>query len=91
MPIGPRTDGTPRHAPRVLPSYMTLSSLTVGKYLVTPLARITASGDYAASVSIRRGMHDRVFRLIPRFDDQGHAMQYALAQGRTMVLQNQLV
>lgn len=70
---------------------MSLSSLAVGKYLVTPLARITATGDYAASVSIRRGMHDRVFRFIPRFDNQGLAMQYALAQGRSMVLQNQLV
>ncbi|RYF52623.1 MAG: hypothetical protein EOO27_28150 [Comamonadaceae bacterium] len=70
---------------------MTLSSLTVGKYLVTPLARITPSGDFAASVSIRRGMHDRIFRFIPRFDSQGLAMQYALTQGQTMVLQNQLV
>ena len=70
---------------------MNLSSLTVGKYLVTPLARITATGDYAASVSIRQGMHDRIFRFIPRFDSQGLAMQYALSQGRTMVLSNQLV
>ena len=81
----PGTQGVP------LSSYMTLSSLTVGKYLVTPLARITSTGDYAASVSIRRGMHDRIFRFIPRFDSQGHAMRYALAQGRTMVLNNQLV
>jgi hypothetical protein len=62
----------------------------VGKYLVTPMTRLIETGQYAASVSIRRGMHDRVFRLIPRFDSAARAARYALAQGRRFVLSNQL-
>jgi len=68
------------------------TSLTheVGRYLVTPMTKLTETGQYAASVSIRRGMHDRVFRLIPRFDSAARAAVYALAQGRAFVLNNQL-
>lgn len=68
------------------------TSLTheVGRYLVTPMTKLTDTGQYAASVSIRRGMHDRVFRLIPRFDTAARAAVYALAQGRAFVLNNQL-
>ncbi|MFT3720295.1 hypothetical protein [Pseudorhodoferax sp.] len=62
----------------------------VGKYLVTPMTQRTDTGQYAASVSIRRGMHDRVFRLVPRFDDAGCAARYALAQGRHFILNDQL-
>jgi len=62
----------------------------VGQYLVTPMTKLTDSGQYAASVSIRRGMHDRVFRLIPHFDSAARAARYALAQGRHFVLNNQL-
>ena len=62
----------------------------VGKYLVTPMTRLTDTGEYAASVSIRRGMHDRVFRLIPRFQSAAQAAGYALAQGHHLVLNNQL-
>lgn len=62
----------------------------VGKYLITPMAKLTETGQYAASVSIRRGMHDRVVRLIPRFNSAAQAAQYALAQGRQLVLHNQL-
>ncbi|GAA4350199.1 hypothetical protein GCM10023165_37550 [Variovorax defluvii] len=62
----------------------------VGKYLVTPMTKLTDSGQYAASVSVRRGMHDRVFRLVRRFDDAARAARYALAQGRLLVLNNQL-
>ncbi|MDQ7973141.1 MAG: hypothetical protein REJ24_11265 [Rhodocyclaceae bacterium] len=54
------------------------------------MTKLTESGQYAASVSIRRGMHDRVFRLIPRFDSATRAAVYALAQGRAFVLNNQL-
>jgi hypothetical protein len=63
----------------------------VGKYLVTPMTRLNEAGRYCASVSIRRGMHDRVFRLIPNFDSAAGASSYALAQGRHFVLNNQLV
>ncbi len=62
----------------------------VGKYHVTPMTKITETGQYAASVSIRRGMHDRVFRLIPRFDSAARAARYALSQGRLFILNNQL-
>jgi len=60
-------------------------SFPVGKYLVTPLSKITDTGDYAASVSIRRGMHDRIFRFIPRFDSHDGAVQYARDQGQILV------
>jgi hypothetical protein len=63
---------------------------SLGRYLITPLTRLTDSGQYAASVSIRRGMHDRIFRLIPRFDSAANAERYALAQGQHFVLNNQL-
>lgn len=62
----------------------------VGNYLVTPLTKITDTGRYAASVSVRRGMHDRVFRLVPHFDSAALAALYALAQGRLFVHSNQL-
>lgn len=62
----------------------------VGKYHVTPMTKLTETGQYAASVSIRRGMHDRVFRLIPLFSSAAQAARYALAQGRHLVLNNQL-
>ena len=62
----------------------------VGKYLVTPMARLNEAGRYSASVSIRRGMHDRVFRLIPNFESAASAACYALAQGRLFVQNNQL-
>lgn len=62
----------------------------VGKYLVTPMTKLNDAGRYSVSVSIRRGMHDRVFRLIPHFDSAANAARYALAQGRQFVLNNQL-
>lgn len=63
----------------------------VGKYLVTPMTKLDEAGRYCASVSVRRGMHDRVFRLIPHFDSAANAARYALAQGRQFVMNNQLV
>ena len=62
----------------------------VGRYHVTPMTKLTETGQYSASVSIRRGMHDRVFRLIPLFSSAAQAAHYALAQGRQFVLHNQL-
>lgn len=64
---------------------------TVGNYLITPMTRLTDTGEYAASVSIRRGMYDRVFRLIPRFRSAARAARYALAQGRQLALHGQLI
>ncbi len=62
----------------------------VGNYVVTPLAQATDAGTFAASVSIRRGTYDRIFRFIPRFACNVQALHYALAQGRSMVLQARL-
>lgn len=62
----------------------TTSVHQVGRYLVTPLTKATEEGRYAASVSIRRGMHDRVFRFIPLFDSAPGAAVYALAQGQAL-------
>ncbi|GAA3983759.1 hypothetical protein GCM10022279_03920 [Comamonas faecalis] len=62
----------------------------VGGYTVTPLAQSAEQGLFIASVSIRRGMYDRIFRFIPRFASAGQAVQYAMAEGRSLVLCNQL-
>jgi len=56
-------------------------TLSVGKYLVSPLTRLTDGGDYAASVSIRSGTHDRVFRFVRRFATRDAAQRYAIEQG----------
>lgn len=68
-----------------------LSSIErIGPYVVTPLTRSSDGGLFAASVSIRRGVHDRIFRFLPRFACDTQAVQYALAQGRSLVLHGQL-
>jgi hypothetical protein len=59
-------------------------SEVVGGFLVTPLIRDVGAGQYLASVSLRRGMHDRVFRFIPRFANAVDALRYALAEGRLL-------
>ena len=62
----------------------------VGKFLVTPLTRKTAGGDYTASVSIRRGMHDRIYRFTARFASEALATCYALQHGSSMAQLNEL-
>ncbi|MEY5098307.1 MAG: hypothetical protein RJA36_1026 [Pseudomonadota bacterium] len=56
----------------------------VGRFLVSPSARITESGDFTASLSIRSGRgsasHDRVFRFVPRFATREGALRYATSQ-----------
>ena len=60
-------------------------TFTVGKYLVSPLTRLTAAGDYAPAVSIRSGKgqatHDRVLRFDARFPTRAGARRYAALQG----------
>lgn len=56
---------------------------SVGKFVVSPLSRLEESGQYSSSVSIRRGMHDRLFRFVPRFATRDGALLYAIAEGRT--------
>ena len=56
-------------------------NIAVGKYLVSPLAKLQAEGQYAASVSIRsgrgNGTHDLVLRFSDMFDSAAAAVHYA--------------
>jgi hypothetical protein len=69
----------------------TLEKFSVGKYLVSPLSRLTESGQYLASLSIRRGSgrgtHDRVYRFVPEFATREGALQYAIAEGHSWLQQ----
>ena len=60
-------------------------SITVGKYLISPLTQVLANGWYACSVSIRSGSgsgtHDRVLRLTRLFRSHMAAVAYATAEG----------
>ena len=57
------------------------NNISVGKYLVSPLAKPQGQGLYAASVSIRSGRgsatHDRVLRFSGLFDSAAAAVHYA--------------
>lgn len=68
--------------------------VTMGKYLVSPLARQTTEGRYAPSVSIRSGRgsatHDRVLRFTRHFATAREALRYAADQGRSWVMDPQL-
>ncbi len=61
----------------------------VGNYVVTPLSHPAASGLFVASVSIRRGVYDRIFSFVPQFASEMLANRYALSQAHSMVRQNQ--
>ncbi len=60
-------------------------TVSLGKFLISPLVRATDDGGYAASVSIRSGRgsgtHDRVLRLVGRFLSHDSAIRHALTQG----------
>jgi len=60
-------------------------SVTVGKYLISPLTKPLENGWYACSVSIRsgcgRGTTDRVVRLTRLFRDRATAAAYAITEG----------
>lgn len=62
----------------------------VGNYVVTPLTQTTKTGKVSAAVSIRRGAYDRIFRFISQFDSVAAAALYAMQEGKSMVLGNQL-
>lgn len=67
-------------------------SITIGKYLVSPLSRPLDDGGYRASVSIRSGRGsactDRVLRFVGRFDSAPAAQCYAREQGLDWVAQH---
>ena len=71
---------------------MNFSSLVarVGTYVVTPHISSDESGAYRASVSVRRGSHDRIFRFSDRFSSGLNAAVFAAQQGRQLVLGKQL-
>lgn len=60
-------------------------TITVGKYLISPLTRLLENGWYACSVSIRchggASAHERVLRLTRLFQDHLAAVRYATAEG----------
>lgn len=79
--------------PFVTPSFFMTTpiekSFLVGKFLVSPYARITDAGDFTASISIRSGRgigtHDRIFRFAPRFQTSEGALRYAAVEGRSLL------
>ena len=64
-------------------------SIAIGKYLVSPLSKQLADGQYAASVSIRSGRGsastDRVMRFKGSFFSENAAHHYAREQGMAWV------
>jgi hypothetical protein len=64
-------------------------SFSIGSFLVTPSARVTDTGDFAPSVSIRRGRGtstlDKVYRFTRRFQSHRGAIDYAIRQGQAQV------
>jgi hypothetical protein len=60
-------------------------TITVGRYLISPLTKLLENGWYASSVSIRsgsgRGAHDRVLRLTRLCQTKLAAVRYATAEG----------
>lgn len=62
----------------------------IGRYVVTPLPQPSTSGQFLAAVSIRRGAYDRVIRFVPQFSNESLASDYALTEGRNMVLNRSL-
>jgi len=66
-------------------------ALSIGKYTLSPMSKLTETGLYAASVSVRSGRGsgtlDRVFRFVSAFPPREAAIQYALEQGRSVIRQ----
>ncbi|SFB69478.1 hypothetical protein SAMN05216344_101291 [Polaromonas sp. OV174] len=71
------------------------TKLTVGKYLVSPLAKQQGEGRYAASVSIRSGQgsgtHDRVLRFSEIFDSAAAAVHYATEHARGWIRERSIL
>lgn len=66
-------------------------TFSVGKFLVSPFAKLTEAGDFIASLSIRSGcgsaQHDRVFRFLPRFATHQDACDYATHESHRLLQQ----
>lgn len=65
------------------------TNIAVGKYLVSPLAKLQGEGRYAASVSIRSGhgsgTHDRILRFTALFDSAAAALHYATEHALNLI------
>jgi len=74
------------------PLISTQHSISIGKYLVSPLSRRLDDGGFQSGVSIRSGRGsastDRVMRFSGSFATEGDAHQYAHEQGRIWVSQS---
>ena len=78
------------HLIRIFMSSISSLPFAVGKFLITPLTRAGAAGQFIAALSIRRGQgtqtHDRIYTFKPEFKSQDSALTYAAAQGRYWLL-----
>ncbi|MFC5523133.1 hypothetical protein [Polaromonas jejuensis] len=67
------------------------NNISVGRYLVSPLAKQQGEGRYAASVSIRSGRgsgtYDRVLRFNGLFDSAAAAVHYATEHAMGWILE----
>lgn len=67
-------------------------AITVGKYLISPLARALQGGGFGASVSIRSGRGsastDRVMRFTGSFDSESAALRHGREQGLAWVAES---
>jgi hypothetical protein len=61
------------------------STISVGRFVVSPLVTATESGRFAASAVIYSGRgrssHHRVLRFVPRFESRESARRYAVEHG----------
>lgn len=81
---------------RAVPHFSCLMTLfpptCVGRFLVSPLAKLLDNGRFGASVSIRSGSGsastDRVMRFIGQFDSADAAQRYAHHQGLIWVTES---
>jgi hypothetical protein len=71
------------------------TSVSTGKYLISPLIQLVENGWFACSVSIRSGRgagtSDRVLRLTRLFRDRGAAAAYAIGEGLQWIASPRLV
>ncbi len=65
-------------------------TITIGKYAITPLSHLLHGGAYCASVSIRRGIYDRIYSFERKFQSQDGADQYAMSQVPVLMRQDLL-
>ena len=87
----PRTPMAPVAHMRIFLNTLSAPSFSVDKFCLSPFAKLNDAGQYAPSISIRRGQgrasHDRVVRFLPSFATSDEALRYAADHGRRFVQQ----